>query len=713
MASQPDPPRPPSPARAFAAFLVVVFAVEFVVTLVLLVVLPHASPLATTVVDASVLAALVAPLFWLLIVRPLRAAATTGQAIAEHVMAHAGDAIVTIDERGVIETANRVAAEMFGHPAESMVGADVGILMRTSDRHEHPGHLLRYLSTGEKHVVDRRGEVTALRADGTTFPVELSVSELRLEGRRLFAAIIRDVTRRRAAEQALRDSEARYRLLFDANPTPLLLFDPATLRFLAVNDAAIRQYGYSREEFQQLTVAELRPPEDVPQLLEHLASPTADGMRRGRFRHRRRDGTVFEVDIVSHPMDVAGASARLVIATDVSERADLERQLRQAQKMEAVGQLAGGMAHDFNNLLSTILTTAELMGSELPADSALRDDLETIRTAAGHGATLTAKLLAFSRRKTLEYQSLAVDELLGEFARVVRRLIPESIELSLSLRAPGARIRADQGAVEQIVMNLVTNARDAMPGSGALTIATERAAMDEEFTRAHAGTRPGDYVVLSVRDTGAGMDADTLRRVFEPFFTTKPVGVGTGLGMSMVYGLVKQHQGYVDVASEAGAGTAVTVYLPEVEAEPPPAVAEEAPRSSASAGETILLVEDEPALRRVATRVLAKSGYRVLTAADGREALEMLEQQPRVDLVITDVVMPRLGGNELIRELRERGRQVRVLFTSGYPGRGDEREEMEPGFPFLTKPWTIPELLGAVRMALDAPAPGTASAART
>ena len=710
MAPEPHPPRPPSPARAFAAFLAVLFAVEFVVTLVLLVLLPHASALATTVVDAFVLAALAAPLFWLLIVRPLRTAATAGQAIAEHVMAHAGDAIVTIDERGVIQTANEVAGEIFGRPAAAMVGADVGILMRAADRDEHPGHLLRYLSTGEKHVIDRRREVVALRADGTVFPAELSVSELRPAGRRLFAAIIRDVTQRRDAEQALRDSEARYRLLFDGNPTPLLLYDPATLRFLAVNDAAIRQYGFSREEFQRITVTELRPPEDVPLLMEQLASPGEDGMRRGRFRHRRKDGTVFEVDIVSHPMDVGGSVARLAIATDVSERADLERQLRQAQKMEAVGQLAGGMAHDFNNLLSTILTTAELMGSELPADSVLRDDLETIRTAAGRGATLTAKLLAFSRRKTLEYQTLAVDELLGEFARVVRRLIPESIELSLPLRAGGARIHADAGAVEQIVMNLVTNARDAMPAGGTLTIGTERATMDEEFARGHAGTRPGDYVVLRVRDTGAGMDADTLRKVFEPFFTTKPVGVGTGLGMSMVYGLVKQHQGYVDVASQAGEGTTVTVYLPEVEAPPEPEAAEEAPRSAASSGETLLLVEDEPALRRAATRVLARSGYRVLTAADGRDALDMLEQEPRVDLIITDVVMPRLGGNELIRELRERGRQVRVLFTSGYPGRGDEREEMEPGIPFLTKPWTIPELLRAVRAALDAPAPGAASA---
>ena len=702
MAPQADAPRPASPVRALAALLAVVFAVEFAITLALLFLMPHASPIATTVVDASVLVALVAPAFWLLIVRPLRAAATADRVLAEHVMAHAGDAIVTIDERGVIQTVNAVAAQMFGHDAAAMVGVGVGMLMRPADRDAHPGHLVRYLGSGEKHVIDRRREVVALRSDGTTFPVELSVSELVVGARRLFTAIIRDVTERRAAEQALRDSEERYRLLFDGNPTPLLLFDPATLRFLAANDAAVRQYGYSRDEFLALTATDLRPPEDVPRLLEHLRTPPTDGVRQGRFRHRRKDGTVFLVDVTSHAMDVGGVAARLVIATDVSERAELERQLRQAQKMEAVGQLAGGMAHDFNNLLSTILTTAELMTSELAAGSALREDVETIRSAAGHGASLTAKLLAFSRRKSLEYQSVVLDRLLGDFGRVVRRLIPESIDLELQLAA---------GEDAQIVMNLVTNARDAMPGAGTLVIATEARALDEEFCRGHAGTRPGDHVVLSVRDTGAGMDAATLRKVFEPFFTTKPVGVGTGLGMSMVYGLVKQHQGYVDVASAPGEGTTVTVYLP-LAAAVPEASAAEPPHPRAASGETILLVEDEPALRRAAMRVLAKDGYRVLTAGDGREALELLDREPAVDLVITDVVMPRLGGNELIRELRERGRQVRVLFTSGYPGRGDEREVMEPGVPFLTKPWTIPELLRAVRTALDTPAPGAASAAR-
>ena len=685
--------------------LAVVFALVCLLDFALPRLWPGLPAAAAAALDAAALTTVVAGLFWRYVLRPLRAAAEEQRALAEHVMAHAGDAIVTIDEAGVIREANQAAAELFGHPRERLLGADVGLLMPRPDREAHPAHLAHYLRTGEKRVIDRRREITGLRADGSPVPVELSVSEVRLGSARYFTAILRDVTQRRAAEQALRASEERYRLLFDGNPTPLFLYDPDSLRFLDVNEASLRQYGYTREEFLAMRITGLRTPEDVPDLMRHLASPDVDGARHGTFRHRRKDGSLFQVEVTSHAMDVAGRPARLVIAADTSERATLEQQLRQAQKMEAVGQLAGGMAHDFNNLLSTILTTTELRLEELPKDSTLAEDLETIRLAAGHGATLTGKLLAFSRRKPLEYQTLALDELLGDFGPVVRRLVPESIELVLSLGAGDAHVTADPGAVEQIVMNLVTNARDAMPAGGRLRIATERFAADEEFCRTHTGTAPGPYVMVTVADTGAGMDADTLRRVFEPFFTTKPVGVGTGLGMAMVYGLVKQHRGWVDVASRPGAGTSVRVFLP-LTAASAPAPAERAAHTGGGSGETLLLVEDEPALRNAATRVLRKSGYLVIVAADGLEALDMLERDAAVDLIITDVVMPRLGGNELIRELKDRGRRVRVLFTSGYPGRGDVPEEMEPGYPFLTKPWTIPDLLGAVRAALDGPLPG-------
>ncbi len=508
-----------------------------------------------------------------------------------------------------------------------------------------------------------------------------------------------------AGTSALGGPEALYRALFDGHPIPLLLYDVATLRLLAANAAAVRQYGYEHQELLGMLITELRPPEDEPVLLAQLATVPPDGIRRGVFRHRRRDGSLFHVRITSHPVDIGDRTARLVVAEDVSEREAMEQQLRQGQKMEAVGRLAGNMAHDFNNLLTTILATYELMAGAIPEGSELREDLETIHGAAARGASLTAKLLAFSRRKPLEVQALDVDRQLGEFHRLLRRLVPENVELRLHLGAEGAAARADPGAVEQIVMNLVTNACDAMPGGGRLEVTTASAALDEEFCRGRPGSAPGDYVAVAVRDSGAGMDEETLRRLFEPFFTTKAVGKGTGLGMAMVYGLVKQQGGYLDVASRLGAGTTVTVFLPRTHgAAAAPVAPAEAP--TRGAGETILLVEDEPALRRAATRVLTRSGYAVLGAADGREALDMVERGARADLVITDMVMPRLGGSDLIRELRQRIGGIPVLVTSGYPGRnGEAPAEVPAGAHFLAKPWTTVELLAAVRRALAAREP--------
>jgi two-component system cell cycle sensor histidine kinase/response regulator CckA len=504
----------------------------------------------------------------------------------------------------------------------------------------------------------------------------------------------------RAAPE-LRDLEAPYLLLFDAYPAPVFLYDPATLRLLSVNDAAVRQYGYSREEFLAMSIAELRPPEDVGVLMAQLESRTGDGVRRGTFRHRRKNGGVFHVQITSYPLELGGRQARLVIAEDFGKREALEQQVRKAQQMEVVGQIAGGMAHDFNNLLTTILTTCELLTAAVPDESALRADLATIHEAAARGATLTAKLLAFSRRKPLEYRSVDLDAVLGELDATLRHLVPQSVAVRIRPGADGVPARADAAAVEQIVANLVSNASDAMPGGGEIEISTERASLDAEFCRTHPGAMAGEYVAIAVRDVGHGMDAITLHRIFEPFFTTKQVGEGAGLGMAMVYGLVKQHGGYVELLSRPGEGTTVRIYLPEA-AEVPAPRPRPRPGPAGGAGETILLVEDEPSLRRAAERVLVQSGYGVLAASDGREALEILQRGESVDLVITDVVMPRLGGKELLQALRAAGLATRVLLTSGYPGRGGApHEDLPEGSHFLAKPWTIAELLVAVRRALE------------
>ncbi|MBI4541674.1 MAG: PAS domain S-box protein [Gemmatimonadetes bacterium] len=389
---------------------------------------------------------------------------------------------------------------------------------------------------------------------------------------------------------------------------------------------------------------------------------------------------------------------------DVTERRALEHQLRQAQKMEAVGQLAGGMAHDVNNLLTTVLTSTELVRGALPPDTPGQEDLDTIAQATERGAELIRKLLAFSRRQRLELGPVNIADLVNDFHPILRRVVRADIEFRLQLGDQGVVARADAGAVEQILVNLVTNARDAMPDGGMLTIAVQSAALDRVRCDRLGWGEPGRYVALTVRDTGTGMDDETRQRIFEPFFTTKPVGTGTGLGMSMVYGLVKQHLGYVSVESEPGHGTVITLYIPptdEVPAAPP-----QAPATPATGGhETILVVDDEDSLRRATRRVLERQGYSVLSAGDGAEALELWRaHRGDIALVMSDVVMPRLTGPELWQVIEREHPGAKILFTSGYTDPGSqETASLPPGLPFLAKPWTINDLLRRVREVLDRP----------
>jgi len=395
------------------------------------------------------------------------------------------------------------------------------------------------------------------------------------------------------------------------------------------------------------------------------------------------------------------------VGADAAERDALEQRLRQAEKMEALSQLAGGMAHDFNNLLTTILTTADLIGSDLIGDSTILSDLETIKAASRRGSELIRKLLAFARRQRLDLQPVELDALLQDTAVVLRRLLPADIELQVEVDEPGCVARADPVAVEQILINLATNARDAMPGEGTLVISASHEELTAAACAAGGWGTPGRYAVLSVADTGVGMDRETQRHLFEPFFTTKAVDAGTGLGLAMVYGLVRQHDGFVEVRSTPGSGTTVRVLLPEAE-RAAHRVSPEGGTAQLRGTETILLAEDEDALRRAARRVLEKHGYRVLEAANGAEALDLFgRHETEIALIVADVVMPTLGGPQLARALREAGKQVRVLFTSGYTARdAQETRALDPGLPFIAKPWTITELLRRVREVLDQPMTG-------
>jgi two-component system cell cycle sensor histidine kinase/response regulator CckA len=521
-----------------------------------------------------------------------------------------------------------------------------------------------------------------------------------VQGRRSVRGVIVDLTRRKEAElvllQQLSRSEEEYRALFDVHPNPVWVYDLETLRFLAVNEATVRQYGWSRQELASMTIADIRPPDDVARLMAAVRNVSAGFTRSGPWHHQKRDGTVFEVEISSHTTTFGGRAAEVVMAIDVSDRRALEQQLLQAQNMEAVGQFAGGVAHDFNNLALVIAGHADLL-LERTDDERVRQSAREIRRASDQASALTRQLLAFSRRQVLHPVEIEVGDVVDELVPMLSRLIGDNIALSTQLAPALGTVRADPAQLRQVVMNLALNARDAMPGGGRLSIETSARTLDEQLAEARLELAPGRYIVLAVSDTGRGMDEVTRERIFEPFFTTKEPGKGTGLGLSTVYGIVKQTGGSIWVYSEPGRGTTFKVYLPrhgaghaaEVEAQ---AESEVAPTSG-----TLLLVEDHEQVRTLVHILLEKQGYTVLAAASGGEALAAsAAHDGTIDLMITDLVMPGMGGKELAERLREVWPDIRVLYTSGYAQGMVEGHELDEGDTFLPKPYDQSELAAAI-----------------
>ena len=534
----------------------------------------------------------------------------------------------------------------------------------------------------------------AYKPDGTPF---------RLSG------ILRDVTTQTEAAEALRRGEERYRLLFDANPHPMWVFDEDSLRFLAVNDAAVRKYEFTRDEFLGMSITEIRPPSEIPKILGHLATEN-HGASYGApklWRHRTKSGIDLDVEISSYRFLFDGRNSQLILASDVTERRRLEDQLRQAQKMDAVGQMAGGIAHDFNNLLTGIVGNLALVA--LPPDDPNWPLLNTAERAAHRAADLTRKLLGFARKNQLLVAPVRVRDLAQEVVDLLRRTLDPRIEIVTDL-GPPISILADATLINQVLLNLCLNARDAMPNGGQLTIA---AAADEGAPRS-ANARPGPYVCLSVSDTGAGMPLEVQARAFEPFFTTKPVGQGTGLGLAMVHGIVQQHGGWLTLDSTPGAGTRFELYLPQVEnsnrphgsgAMPRAATLRTAPPDTAPpppmAGppRTVLLVDDEDMIRTIARSVLESDGFVVIEAADGLEAVEVFRRESsRIDLVILDLTMPRLSGRDAFRTIAEIDPDACVLFSSGYSS--DDLSDVSGAVGLLAKPYRPYDLLLAVRLAL-------------
>jgi len=817
------------------------------------------------------------------------------------------DAAIAVTADGRIAYANSVAELLFGYPPGGLTGRPHDLLVPPAHRPAHARGLVDFFAVPDRRPMAKGREVPGLRADGSEFPAECFLSPLPGEGGPFALAVVRDLTGIRQREATLREDEARYRQLFEANPHPMWVYDLETLAFLAVNAAAEHKYGFTRDEFLERTIASIRPGEDVAPLRNNVARVTQGLDTAGLWRHVTKEGTLLDVEIISHTLAWNGRRAELVLAHDVTERVRAERQvqrrtrglttllevsqslaatlelgpilqatadgaarlfsldtaavyllhgeevhlhatapalppdfpavlrqarlaehprvrqtiasrapvlladtaaaeltpaeqlatrarnlrsilylpllagpepvgvlivaaagepreflkaeidlcrtlanlaalavtnarlyqagqacaaeleeraaerkraaeerealqiqLAQAQKLEAVGRLAGGVAHDFNNMLAVILGRADLaLGRAAPKNPLCRD-LEEIRQAAERSAELTRQLLAFARRQAVSPRVLDLNEVVGTTLQMLRRLIGEDIELIWAPDPAVGNVRLDPSQLDQLLANLVVNARDAIPGTGRITLATHPVVLDRSRGARGETVAPGAYALLTVRDDGCGMDEATLRHLFEPFFTTKGPGQGTGLGLATVHGIVRQNGGLVEVYSEPGRGTTFSIYLPRAEAG-----AATTPGADPAAGppcgsETLLLVEDEPAILDLGREVLEGLGYTVLAAASPAAALHLAQaHRGELHLLVTDVVMPGMNGRELAERLVAARPSLKCLFLSGYTADViAHRGVLEEGVHFLAKPFTLQDLAAKVRQALargDAP----------
>lgn len=502
---------------------------------------------------------------------------------------------------------------------------------------------------------------------------------------------------------ALHRSEDRYRMLFNSNPNPMWVYDVETLDFLAVNQAAIARYGYSEDEFLSMTIKEIRPPEEIPTLLAAVTDLSPEVTSTVYRRHKKKDGQLIEIEGTSREMIIDGRRTRVVLATDITERKNLENQLRQAQKMEAIGRLAGGIAHDFNNLLTAIIGYSDIILRDRSTSDGVRPQLEEIRAAGKRAAVLTSQLLAFSRKQLLHLRVLDLNEIVHDIEKMLCRVIGEDVDLVAISKPDLGMIKADPGQIEQILMNLAVNARDAMPQGGQLTIETCNIELEDAYVRTHPEVIPGQYVLLAVSDTGHGMDLETQSHIFEPFFTTKEPGKGTGLGLSTVYGIVRQSGGHIWMYSEPDHGATFKIYFPRVDEVAEPAPLTPDTTSSIHGTETILLVEDDRAVRELSRAALEMYGYKVLEAPGGPQALELFGPSVGdIDIVVTDVIMPGMNGAVLVERLHELRPDLNVLFVSGYTEDATIRHGvLAEGVAFLQKPFTPQTLARRVREELD------------
>ena len=616
------------------------------------------------------------------------------------------DAILGKTLDGIITSWNKGAEKIYGYVENEVIGQPISILVPT-DRQDEAPQILGRLARGE---AVNHYETVRRRKDGQEIYVSLTISPIRNPAGQIIGAstVARDVTERKRVERELRESEERFRELTENIDEVFWISDLENTQMIYVSPAYERIWGRSCESLyaSPKSWTEAIHPEDKGRVVAVMANHSLQVSHDITYRIVSPDGSIRWIRDRAFPVhDAAGRVIRKAgIAEDVTERRQLEMQLRQAQKMEAIGQLAGGVAHDFNNLLSVIGGHSELLAMMSPSDDRWRDSIAEIRRATELGSASIRQLLAFSCRQILEPKVLDLNAVVTEAEKMLRRIIGEDVHLATVLQPRISHVRADLVQLNQVILNLVVNARDAMPQGGSLTLETREVDLDAANAKTHLDVRPGRYVLLTVTDTGWGMPLDVQAHIFEPFFTNKAEGQGTGLGLSVVLGIIQQSGGHIDVESEPGVGTKFKIYLPAVQG-PAEGPAQSARSEVVGGSETVLLVEDEEPVRKITTLLLERLGYRVLKAENGQDALRLFEAtREKIDLLMTDVVMPDLSGLEVAEALRAQDPGLRVLFQSGYTDDTVVRWGiLHAEVAFLKKPFALDVLARKVREVLDRP----------
>ena len=626
------------------------------------------------------------------------------------------DAVAAVNQQGVIIQVNSQTETLFGYTRDELIGQSVEMLVPERQRAQHHLHRESFYSRPKIRRMGSGLDLYGRRRDGSEFPVEISLSPVATGNGVIVLSVIRDISDRKRIEEELRRANdelerRKTRELRNSQNRLALIVDSSQDAIIGKNlDGIITQwnrgaeqvYGYTAAEIIGKNVSVLCPPDrpdEIPGVLEKIRQ----GQQVEYFESVRmtKDGRRLNMSISVSPIydlegQVVGASA---IGRDITAQKRIEDQLRQSQKMEAVGRLAGGVAHDFNNLLGIVTACTELLRRRVDIESL--EYIDNIREAANRGASLTRQLLAFGRRQPVQAQILDLNDRLREVSKLLKPLMGDDVEIVLPSRSTAAVVEADPGHLDQIVLNLAVNSRDAMPRGGKLIIETGVYDLDEAFAREHS-MAPGRYVMLAVSDNGTGMDEATRFRIFEPFFTTKESGKGSGLGLATVYGIVKQSRGHIWVYSELSHGTTFKIYLPsaehklgsgtEVQAEALPVRRE---------GVTLLLAEDDAIMRKLTRKMLEEHGCKVLEAVDGEAALKVISQNStRIDLILTDVVMKGMNGPELVLRLMDSHPEMKVVYMSGYTGELVAHQGLQSGIPLLEKPFTRATLLKIIDEAL-------------